>query len=113
MGHGIGNIWNHDWVADNIHEGHSPHAYIEGGVAILAVTVLLGAAVLTYRALPYAVASAAPLGLVYGIRGFDEIGKFTAGAVLHIGQGVLGVALFATWWWARRYGSRSDDEGRA
>jgi hypothetical protein len=111
ISNGLGNIWNHNWVAENIGEAASPHAFIEGGLALLAVAVVVSIAVFSYRALPYAVASATPLGLAYGVRGFGEIGEFTAGAVLHIGQGVLALALLVLWWRARRYGSAGADEG--
>ncbi len=110
---GLGNIWNHNWVAENIDEPPSPHAFIEGGLALLAVAIVLAAALFTYRALPYAVAAGAPLGVAYGVRGVGEIGEFAGGAVLHISQGVLGLALLVLWWRARRYGSGADDEGGA
>lgn len=113
ISNGLGNIVNHDWVAENIGEAPSPHAFIEGGFALLAVAVVLSLAVFRYRALPYAVAAGGPLGIVYGIRGVGEIGQFAAGAVLHIGQGVLAVALLVLWWRARRYGPADPDEGGA
>lgn len=110
---GLGNLVNHDWVAENIGEAPSPHAFIEGGLALLAVSVVLAAALFTYRALPYAVAAGTPLGVALGVRGLGELGEFAAGAALHLGQGALAIALLVVWWRARRYGSAGAGEGGA
>lgn len=110
---GLGNIFNGAWVARGLGEHHSPHIFGESGLALLAVGVAVAAGVLWRRWLPLSVATGAPLGAAYGVLGVGEIGQFAAGALLHLSQGAIAVALAVIWWRARRYGRPPRDEGGA
>lgn len=113
LSQGVGDIVNGAWVARGLGEDYSPHAFIEGGLALLAVGVAIAAGVLHRRWLPVSVATGAPLAVVFGVRGVGEVGEFTAGAALHLSQGALGLLLAAVWWRAWRYGRAPASEGEA
>jgi hypothetical protein len=113
LSQGVGDIVNGAWVARGLGEDYSPHAFIEGGLALLAVGIAIAAGVLHRRWLPVSVATGAPLAVVFGVRGIGEIGEFTAGAALHLSQGALGLLLAAAWWRAWRYGRAPASEGEA
>jgi len=113
LSQGVGDIVNGAWVARGLGEDYSPHAFIEGGLALLAVGIAVAAGVLHRRWLPVSVATGAPLAVVFGWRGIGEVGKFTAGAALHLSQGVLGLLLAVVWWRAWRYGRAPASEGEA
>ncbi len=112
---GVGNLVWGDWVAEGVGDDFSPHLTREGGYALIAVGLAVAAGALVRRLAPVAVVSGVPLATALGISGVGEIGVFTAGAVLHITQGVVGIALGITFWryWrphSRRDTSDSDDE---
>jgi hypothetical protein len=111
--HGLGNLIDSEWIAEGLGEPHGRHAWVEGGLALLAASVAVGAGLFHRRMLPVSVAVGSPLGIVLGIRGIDELGQFGAGAALHLTQGVLGIVLLVTFWRARRYGSGRAGEGGA
>jgi hypothetical protein len=111
LSHGLGNMFVGAWVSRGLGEHYSPHAFREGGFALIAAGIAVGAAALRRSWIPVSVAAGVPLGVTLGIYGLPEVGEFGAGAALHLTQGVLGIALGVTWWRASRYGSRSHDEG--
>jgi hypothetical protein len=110
---GLGNLIGSEWVAEGLGEPHGRHAWVEGGMALLAASVAVGAGLFRRRVLPVSVAVGSPLGILLGIRGIGEIGHFGAGAALHLTQGALGIVLLVTFWRARRYGSGRGGEGGA
>lgn len=103
--HSVGNFFFADWVAANLGEPYSPHATLEGGYAMLAVAVAVGAGAWRRKWLPVSVSAGVPLGVMLGAGGIAELGVFPLGAVFHLAEGVLAVVLFATWYFWR-YGSR-------
>ena len=111
LSQGIGNIANGEWVARGVGEGYSPHVLREGGFALLAVGIAVAAGVFRRSWLPVSVTAGVPLGAALGLNGLSEIGQFTAGAVLHISQGVIAILLAVAWWRARRYGRAPTSEG--
>jgi hypothetical protein len=111
LSQGVGNIVNGAWVARGLGEDYSPHAFLEGGLALIAVGIAVAAGVFRRSWLPVSVAAGAPLAVAFGVNGVGEIGEFAAGAALHLTQGALGLALAALWWRARRYGRAEPDEG--
>lgn len=113
LSQGVGNIVSGAWVARGLGEDYSPHAFLEGGLALIAVGIAIAAGVLRRSWLPVSVAAGAPLAVAFGVNGIAEVGEFAAGAVLHLTQGVLGIALAVLWWRARRYGRAEPDEGGA
>lgn len=100
--HGLGNILNGAWVARGLGEDHSPHASLEGGLALLAVAAALAVGVLRPQRLGPGLAGAVPLGLVLGIQGVRELGTFGYGAALHLTEAALAVAAAVLWWRTRR-----------
>jgi hypothetical protein len=110
---GLGNVIWGDWVAASLGEASSPHAFVEGGLALLAVAVAVGAGVFRREWMAASVAAGGPLGVVLGVRGIAEVGEFTGGAVLHLAEGFLGAALLVAWWRYRRYGHGVRGEERA
>lgn len=99
---GIGNLLWGDWVADGVGDDFSPHLTREGGFALIAVGIAVAAGALVRRMAPVSVAAGVPLAVAFGIAGIGEIGVFAAGAVLHISQGLVGLALGLTYWRYRR-----------
>lgn len=95
---GFGNIIWGDWVADGIGEDFSPHITREGGFALMAAGIAVAAGAVVRRMAPVSVAAGVPLAIAFGISGIGEIGVFAAGAVLHISQGLVGVALGVVYW---------------
>jgi hypothetical protein len=113
VAHGLGNFVNGAWVAENLGEAHSPHAYIESGFALLAVAVVVAAGLFRSDWLPLSVIAGVPLGVVLGIQGLREVGEFAWGAVLHLTEAALALLLLVLWWRARRYVSGRTAEGGA
>lgn len=111
LSHGLGNFVVGAWVARGVGEAYSPHAVHEGGIALIAAGLAVGACALRRSWIPISVAAGAPLGIALGLYGLPEIGEFGPGAALHLAQGTLGIALAVTWWRARRYERRDSDEG--
>lgn len=99
---GIGNLLWGDWVADGVGDDFSPHLTREGGFALIAVGIAVAAGALVRRMAPVSVAAGLPLAIAFGISGIGEIGVFAAGAVLHISQGLVGIALGLAYWRYRR-----------
>lgn len=93
--HGFGSIFFSDWLVQNLGED-APHAMFEGGVAVLTVALLVGAAALRRSWAPVAVAGGTPMGVIYGLHGIREWGTFAAGAALHTLEGVLALVLLVT-----------------
>lgn len=110
LSQGLSNLVNGDWVAQNLGEAYSQHAATESGLALLAAGMAVAGGLFRLSWLPLSVAVGAPLGLAFGVTGIGEVGEFTAGAVLHLGQGAGGVALAVLWWRTRRYGAAPTDE---
>jgi hypothetical protein len=101
---GTGSAFLGRWVADNLDEPYHPHVWREGGVALLALGVLLVvAAVRPRRLLSTAALVACPAAFFYGVTGVGELDDWINGAALHISQGVLGLGLAVSFLWARRY----------
>lgn len=113
LSHGIGNMFVGAWVSRGLGEHYSPHAFREGGFALIAVGLAVGAGWFRRSWLPVSVAAGVPLGIVLGIYGLPEIGEFGPGAALHLAQGSLAVTLGIVWWRAWRYNRRPHDEGTA
>lgn len=111
LSHGIGNIVSSAWVAENVGEPDSPHFATEGGLALIVIGVLVGAAARWPQWLPAAAGAAVPLGVAFGVLGVGEIGEFTAGAVLHLSQFGAAVALGVGLWRNRRYTRALRSEG--
>lgn len=111
--HGISSQFVSEWVASSLGEPHSPHAYIEGSWALIAVAIAVGAGALRRRWLPVSVSAGVPLGVALGAGGIAELGVFPLGATLHLVEGSLAIVLFATWWAGARYTLRRRPEGRA
>lgn len=111
LSHGFGNLFIGAWVSRGIGEAYSPHAFREGGFALMAVGLAVAAGAVWRRWLPVSVVSGVPLGLSLGIYGIPEIGKFGPGAALHLAQGALAVTLGVLWWRANRYGRAPTTEG--
>lgn len=113
LSHGIGNIVSSDWIARNVGDASAPHGYLEGGLALIAVGILVAGALLRPRWTPAAVTAGVPLGLAFGALGIAEAGTFGAGAVLHLSQAAVAAFVGVTWWRLRRYRSRPGDEDGA
>lgn len=113
LSHGIGNLVNPAWIARNVGEANAPHFATEGGLALVAVGIVAAVAAARPVWLPAAVMGGVPLGLAFGALGAQEIGEFTGGAVLHLSQLAIAVALGIGWWRGRRYVRALRDEGGA
>lgn len=113
LSHGLGNMFVGAWVSRGLGEHYSPHAFREGGLALIAVGLAVGAGALRRSWLPVSVTAGVPLGVALGIYGIPEIGEFGPGAALHLAQGALGVTLGIAWWRAWRYDRSASDEGGA
>lgn len=103
LGHGVGNILFGEWVAENLGEPFNAHAMTEGAWATAAVGLAVGLGALRRRFLPASVGAGVPLGVLLGVNGVHEIGVFTAGAVLHLSEGLVAIVLLVTWLVGRRY----------
>lgn len=110
---GVGNLVWGDWVAEGVGDDFSPHLTREGGFALIAVGIAVASGAVVRRMAPVSVAAGVPLALAFGIAGIGEIGVFAAGAVLHISQGLVGVALGLTFWRCRRDTSTAGGEEEA
>lgn len=110
LSHGLGNFFVGAWVSRGLGEHYSPHAFREGGLALIAAGIAVAAGSLRRSWIPVSVGAGVPLGIAFGIYGIPEIGQFAAGAALHLSQGALGILLAITWWRAHRYGRRAGDE---
>jgi hypothetical protein len=109
---GLGDIFNGEWIARGLDEPHSHHLYLEGGIALIAMAIVLAVGLFERRALQVGMAGGVPLGVAYGINGFTEIGQFAAGVALHLTELVVALAVLGLWWRARRrYGTADPDEG--
>lgn len=111
--HGASNQVLSEWVAAQLGEPHSWHAYLEGGWALIAAGIAVGAGALRRRWLPVSVGAGVPLGVLFGLHGVPELGVFALGAALHLTEGLLAVVLLVTWWLSSRYSPRGRPEGRA
>ena len=113
LSHGIGNIVSSDWIARNVGDARAPHGYLEGGLALMALGVLVAGSLFRRSWMPAAVAAGVPLGLALGVLGVGEVGTFGAGAALHLTQAAVAVAVGVMWWRLRRYRRGLSDEERA
>jgi hypothetical protein len=110
---GLGDIFRGEWIARGLGEAHSHHLYLEGGIALIAMAIVIGVGMFERRALQVGVAGGVPLGVAYGINGFTEIGQFAAGVALHMTELAVALVVLVLWWRARRYGPADPDEGGA
>lgn len=110
---GIGNLTVAEWIADGLGEPYAPHAFREGGLAMIAIGVCAAAATVSRRWSAASVLTCAPLAIGFGLHGFTEIGVFGAGVALHLTQGVCGVLLVYAWWRDRRDTPAAVAEDRA
>lgn len=110
---GVGNVVTGEWIAEGLGEPHAPHAYFEGALAMVAAAVCAAAAAVRRAWAGLSVLTCTPLAVSLGIGGVGEIGRFAAGVVLHLTEGVLGLALVLAWWWSRRDSARRRREGEA
>lgn len=106
IGHGLGGIFNGDWVAENLGAAYDSHPYFEAGVALVALGALLVAGGVSRRLLEPAALAGIPAGLALGINGASELGEFPAGGVLHLSEGVVALVLLVAIWRIGRYGIR-------
>lgn len=111
--HGLSGQLLGEWVARNLGEPHSPHAYIEGSWALMAVAIAIGCGAVRRRWLPVSVGTGVPLGVAMGAGGITEFAVFPAGGVLHAVEAALALVLFATWWVSSRYSLRRRPESGA
>jgi hypothetical protein len=112
FGHGVGNIVNGSWVAQSLGEAHSPHAFVEGGLALICASIAVAAGLWHREQLVVSVAAGAPLGIALGIVGVGELGEFAWGAALHLVEAAAAVVLLVLWWQVRRYAPPGRGEGR-
>lgn len=113
VSHGFGNIFMGDWIGSNVGDSPAPHGYFEGGLALLAVGILVLGALFRRSWMPAAVSAGVPLGLAFGGLGVAEAGTFGFGAVMHLTQAAVAVFVGITWWKLRRYGRAPTDEDGA
>lgn len=111
--HGVGSVARGEWVARNLGEDYSPHAFTEGGLALIAVGLVAAVSLLRRSWLPVAVTAGVPLGLALGVVGIGELDEFGAGAALHLTQAGVAVLLAAAWWRSRGPGPRLPRDSRA
>jgi hypothetical protein len=100
---GLGSLLAGSWVARNLDVAFDSHAFVEGGIVLLALGVVMVAGALERRWLDLAVLAGTPVGIAFAAHGASELGEFPAGGVLHLCQGVVAVALGVLWWRSRRY----------
>lgn len=107
---GVGNLVAGEWIADNLGEPYGPHAFWEGGVAMIAIAVCAAAGAVSRRWSAASVLTCTPLATAFGLHGLTEVGVFAAGVALHLTEGTLGVLLAVIWWRERRDSTRSRPE---
>jgi hypothetical protein len=100
---GLGSLVAGSWVARNLDVAFDSHAYVEVGILLLALGLVMVAGALERRWLDLAVLAGTPVGIAFAAHGASELGEFPAGGVLHLCQGAVAIALGALWWQARRY----------
>jgi hypothetical protein len=103
VGQGLGNLLAGSWVARNLDVAFDSHAFVEGGIVLLALGLVMVAGALERRWLDLAVLAGTPVGIAFAAHGASELGEFPAGGVLHLCQGVVAIALGVLWWQTRRY----------
>lgn len=108
---GVGNLVAGRWISEGLGEPYAPHAFREGGLAMIAIGVCAAAAAASRRWSSASVLASAPLAIGFGLHGFTEIGVFGAGVALHLTQGALGVLLVLAWWLDRREKERDTSAG--
>jgi hypothetical protein len=101
---GLGGLVAGRWVARNLDVAFDSHAFVEGGIVLLALGAVMVAGALERRWLDLAVLAGTPVGIAFAAHGASELAEFPAGGVLHLSQGVAAVTLAALWWRTRRYG---------
>jgi hypothetical protein len=103
LGQGLGNLLAGRWVARNLGVAFDSHAFVEGGIVLLALGLVMVAGALERRWLDLAVLAGTPVGIAFAAHGASELAEFPAGGVLHLSQGIAAVVLAALWWRTRRY----------
>src|SRR3546814_14349612 len=86
IANGAGSLVNGAWVAENLGEQHSPHAFAEGGLALIAVGIAVAAGAMRRAWLPVSVAAGVPLGIAFGIRGIPETQEFARSEERRVGK---------------------------
>jgi hypothetical protein len=103
VGQALGSLVAGSWVARNLDVAYDSHAFVEGGIVLLALGVVMLAGALERRWLDLAVLAGTPVGIAFAVHGVSEFAEFPAGGVLHLSQGIAAAALGALWWRSRRY----------
>lgn len=103
----LGGLFASDFIAEGVHEAHSPHVSVESALAYLAAAAAVAAGAIRRVWTPVSVAVGTPLGTVLGVRGAFELGSFTAGGVFHLTEGVLALLLLVVF---LRYRKRARPE---
>jgi hypothetical protein len=99
----LGSLLAGSWVARNLDVAFDEHAFVEAGIVLLALGLVMVAGALERRWLDLAVIAGTPVGIAFAAHGASELGEFPAGGVLHLSQGVVALALGVLWWQTRRY----------
>jgi nitroreductase len=100
---GLGSLFAGSWVARNLDVAFDSHAFIEGGIVLVALGLVMLGGALERRWLDLAVIAGVPVGIAFAAHGASELAEFPAGGILHLSQGLAAVALGALWWRSRRY----------
>lgn len=109
---GVGNLVAGQWIADHLGEPYGPHAFWEGGVAMIALGLCAAAGAVSRRWSTASVLTCTPLATAFGLHGLTEVGVFAAGVALHLTEGTLGILLALLWWREhRRDSGRAPHEG--
>jgi hypothetical protein len=103
IGQGLGNLFAGSWIARNLDVAFDSHTFVEGGIVLLALGMVMVAGALERRWLDLAVLAGTPVGIAFAVHGSPELAEFPAGGVLHLCQGVAAVTLGSLWWRTRRY----------
>lgn len=93
------NLFFGEWLADWLDFNYDPHVFREGGLAYLAVGLVLAAGAWRPRYLLSGVLVGVPLGLTLGIHGILELSGAAepAAELMHVTQGAAALVLAIGW----------------